>query len=84
MRKSHLTRSCPTCRRRVHREHICPPRLEVGRRVTEKSAWKWGKTHRDPKHYGDRLADGFAWMEGEEPYEYDEYNNPIPGGYYDS
>ena len=75
---------CRTCRYIWHPDHTCPPRLETGRRVTEKSARMWEETHRDPKFYGDRLADGFAWMRGEEPDDYDDYDNPIPGGYFDS
>ena len=52
--------------------------------MTETAASRWEEKNRDPKFLGDRLADGFAWMEGEEARDYDDYGDPVPGGYYDS
>ena len=75
---------CHTCRGRWRPDHTCLPRRETGRRVTETAARRWEEKNRDPKFLGDRLADGFAWMEGEEARDYDDYGDPVPGGYYDS
>ena len=75
---------CHICRGRWTTGHTCLPHRETGRRVTETAASRWEEKNRDPKFHGDRLADGFAWMEGEEARDYDDYGDPVPGGYYDS